>query len=342
MTDHRKQNEIASSYFEASDLAEREPQIVQEVSEATQFVPATLLGRSTFWGSDKIGAFHYSGEYKSQPAVLKVQGIKPATSEIFMLESFEANNHSQAIRPPRLYASIPWDDDKRYEALIMEDVQGEKVVSSPTNEKEVAQFFELYQDYQENCLQTPWLDKPTKPITEVMEQNFAKWQRASEEVYPNHPLRNPQDAGIISRVRAVLASGYKNVDSEFQHGHFSAVDLYKVKNQVVLLSNLYWSWRAPLYDAIFAYHWYIYRLANTVDNLSPADIDQHRELWLSKIEAIPQAQGERRPLLDLALLERATAGLLMDALTVEPQRPIAEYVVESTRQRVLELLEKLS
>jgi hypothetical protein len=341
MEEKRKQNNIASTYFESSDLAEREDSILAYVVESTGFKPVKLLGRSSFWGSHKIGAFHYAGEFEGKEAVLKVQGIKPTTSEIYMLNSFEHDNKSAILRPPYLYSSIPWDDAKRYEALIMEDVKGEKVISYPSDEREVTQFFELYQDYKKNCLQQPWIDKPEITISEGIEQNFAKWLKASEEVYPDHPHRKSEDAGIIKQAYGILVEGYKSVESEFQHGHFSADDLYKVEDKIVLLSNLYWSWRAPLYDAVFAYHWYIYTLANTVDGLTPEDIDNFRNLWLSKIETLPQTQGNNTKFLELALLERETAGLVMDALTVDPNKPISEYVVNSTRQRVLELIHKL-
>lgn len=341
MVNQYKQNEIANTYFDAPNLASREESIMVEIIAATGFQPVKLLGRSSFWGSQKIGAFHYAGQFEGKDVVLKVQGIKPNTSEIDMLQSFERVNKSSIIRPPYLYASIPWDDQKGYEALIMEDLKGNKVVSHPASEAEVAYFFEVYREYRKNCLQEPWVGRPEKSITESIQQNFSKWLQASEEIYANHPHRKPEDARIIQEAREILIQGYQGAEPEFQHGHFSADDLYKVEDKIVLLSNLYWSWRMPLYDAVFAYHWYIYRMANAVDGLIPADIETHRAMWLSKIAALPEAQGTNARLLDLALLERETAGLVMDALTVEPTRPIAEYVVSSTRDRIIRLMEKL-
>ena len=113
MEEQRKQNNIASTYFESSDLAEREDSILTDIAGNTGFKPGKLLGRSSFWGSDKIGAFHYVGEFEGKEAVLKVQGIKPTTSEIYMLNSFEQANKSAKLRPPYLYSSIPWNDKKK-------------------------------------------------------------------------------------------------------------------------------------------------------------------------------------------------------------------------------------
>jgi hypothetical protein len=100
-----------------------------------------------------------------------------------------------------------------------------------------------------------------------------------------------------------------------------------------LLSNLYWSWRPPLYDAVFGYHWYIYSLAQ-VEGITPEAVEAQRTLWLKHIKALPQAQGDNNKLLRLALLERAAAGLNLDALSVDPQKPITEYLVQATREQV--------
>ena len=110
----KKQNIMARKVLEKSDLAEREKQVVEELSRKTGFTPSKLLGRSAWWGSKHIGAFHYLGKFEEKEAVLKVQGVKPETSEIHMINSFAEQNKSKIIRPPRLYITIPWDDKKRY------------------------------------------------------------------------------------------------------------------------------------------------------------------------------------------------------------------------------------
>lgn len=337
-----KQNQISDTYFQETDLAEREGVIVAEVEQRTGFVAGKLLGRSSFWGSEKIGAFHYAGTFQGKDAVLKVQGIKPTTSEIVMLQSFAQSNTSRIIRPPHLYAALPWDEEKRYEALVMEDVKGEKVVSCPAVESEVGRFFELYQDYSAHCVQKPWVVRPDMSIAAGIAHNFQKWTTAAEEVHKNNPHRQLEDVELAKQAQAVLVREYENVPLEFQHGHFSADDLYQVGEEIVLLSNLYWSWRPPLYDAVFAYHWYVYRMANAVDDVTPQQVEEHRELWLSHIRLLPQTQGTNARLLTLALLERETAGLVMDALTVDPVRPIAAYIMDSTRTRVQELIRELS
>ncbi|MCH7640721.1 hypothetical protein IID22_00775, partial [Patescibacteria group bacterium] len=237
-------------------------------------------------------------------------------------------------------ATLPWDDEKGYEALIMENVGNKTVVAVPTNIGEVDEFYELFAEYRKNCRNDPWLAKPKEGISKYTKANFEKWRRASYEIYPEHPYRLPEDEKLIDETVTLLVNGYKSVDWEFQHAHLSDSDFYKVGNQIVVLSNLYWSWRAPLYDTIFAYHWFMYHLADT--NITPEKVEKQRNLWLEKIRQLPQVQNkEGDGLLHLALLERAAAGLNLDALSIETDKHLAEYLVEATRDQVRRLIKEI-
>jgi hypothetical protein len=334
----KEQNEISHGYLKGSDLGEREQEVLEDASARTGFVATELVGRSAWWGSSEIGAFHYAGTYNGKKAVLKIQGVKPSTSEIYMIESFAKTNKSRIIRPPYLYTSLPWNEEKRYEALVLELIDGQKIVQTPATEDQVKRFFELYRDYRENCLDSPWTCKPDSTISAGIIDRFKKWREASFKIYPQHPLRKDSDIDLIDAAVKKLEAGYKGVEPEFMHGHFSEGDLYQVGEQVVVLSNLYWSWRQPLYDAIFGYHWFIYHL-NAVDRINPEEIEQQKAIWLSEVKALPQAQGkEGKRLLNLALLERAAAGLNLDGLSSNPDKQISAYLMESTRNQIRNLL----
>ena len=140
----KEQNEISHIFFKGSDLGEREQEVLEDVQQRTGFLPEKLLNRSSWWTSTEIGAFHYLGQYDGKKAVLKVQGVVPAISEVDMINSFAKTNRSRVIRPPYLYASLPWDEQKRYEALLLELVDGPRVVQSPTTQGEIQSFFALY------------------------------------------------------------------------------------------------------------------------------------------------------------------------------------------------------
>jgi hypothetical protein len=335
----KEQNEISHTFLQGSDLGKREQEVLADVEQRTGFIPEKLLSRSSWWTSTEIGAFHYLGQYCSKRVVLKIQGIRPAISEIDMISSFAKTNRSSIIRPPYLYASLPWDEEKRYEALLLELVDGPRVVQSPTTQGELQRFFALYEDYRANCLQSPWVEKPKTSIPTRIAENFVKWRQASAQLYPDHPFRKKEDHLLIDEAVVLLSQGYQDIEPEFQHGHFSVIDLYPVGDHVVLLSNLYWSWRPPLYDAVFGYHWHIYSLAN-VEGITPEAVETQRAIWLENIKALRQVQGGNNKLLILALLERAAAGLNLDALSVDPQQPITAYLVTATRDQVKQLISK--
>ena len=331
----KKQNEISHIYLQGSNLAQRKREVLKDASEKIGFVPDKIIGESNWWGSKEIGGFFCSGTYKNQKAVLKIQGVKTTVSEIYMIKAFRKANKSKLIRPPYLYASLPWNDEEKYEALVLEPVE-KRVVQTPTNKEELDRFFKAYADYHKNCLGNPWLEKPKDTIPQRISENFKIWRKASFKLYPAHPLRDSADKKLIDKAVEILKKGYENVDFEFQHGHFSESDLYEKDSQVILLSNLYWAWRPPLYDAVFGIHWFIYHLAE-VDNITPEIVEEQRKLWFEKIESLQRVKANQK-LYKLSLLERAAAGLNLDALSVDYKKPIAKYLVDKTRESVIHLI----
>ena len=95
-----------------------------------------------------------------------------------------------------------------------------------------------------------------------------------------------------------------------------------------------------MYDAVFGMHWFIYHLAE-VDDITSKTVEEQRKLWFKKIESLPRVKTHKK-LYKLALLERAAAGLNLDALSVGFNKPISEYLVEATRQQVINLIDELS
>ena len=57
---------------------------------------------------------------------------------------------------------------------------------------------------------------------------------------------------------------------------------------------------------------------------------------------MPQAQGDGQKLLNLALLERAAAGLNLDVLSADPEKPITKHLFEATRNQITKLLDEVS
>lgn len=329
-----KQNFVSAFYFNNSDLAERVEKILELVVKQTGFKIEKLVQKSSWWNSEKIGAIHYRGTYQQQPAILKIQGVEPATSEVAMIQSFAKQNQSSIIRPPQLYFSLPWNQELEFEAFIMEVVSKEKVVNLPAETGELEKFFALYGEYKKNCLNQPWLEKPTHSLAKQTAKNFTNWQKISAELHPHHPLKKETDQQLLEKGVKVLCDRLAEVNWQFMHGHLSTRDLHPADEQVILLSNLYWSWRQPFYDAVFGFHWYQYDLANSETDLET--LLAQRKNWKDYILAIiPQNEHDLK-LLNLAFLERNLAGLNLDGLLNKSDK--SEALMEFAREEIAQLL----
>lgn len=250
-----------NKHFESGvDITEVEKDLLDDIVSKTGFIPEEVIWRSSYWGTKQIGAVHYKGKYEGNKAVLKIQGANPDVSEAFMIEQFANQNRSKVVRPPKLFKVTPWSDDSGYEALIMEFVEGEKVLTSCKlqNNGKIREFLRYYQEYRQNCLPIkPWLPAPFKPD---WGRDLEKALATSQKVFPNHPYRKEEDEKLATQAYGALAEIYQDVPLEFVHGHFSVEDLIYQGDEVVLFSNLFWKWKFPFYDAVFGYHWFIYAL----------------------------------------------------------------------------------
>jgi len=327
-----------------SDISHQElEEILQGIAQTTGFLPEKNIFKSRYWGSERVGAAHYLGKYENKPAVLKIQGDKPAISEAWMIKQFNEQNRSQLIRPPSIYTVKPWGTLGEYEAIIMEHISGGKILLSKQlqDSKTLETFFKLYQEYRKNCLpQNPWLDRPEKPN---LHKIFDQLSEVSNTNYPDHPFRQENDKTLTSQALKLLTKIYDQADTEFVHGHFSAEDLAHQGDEIVLFSNLFWKWKYPLYDAVFAYHWAIFELAS-VPNITPGQVEEQRALWLNQILNLPQINQQKngQTLIKAALLERAIAGLVIDGLLMDKEKPISDYIHQSTRDQVRKLTNSLN
>lgn len=188
-----RQNEFTEGFSQNVDLRGREYEIVNQVHHDVNFQPGEIISRSTWWGSERVGAFQCAGTFEGKPAILKVQGAKPSASEIDAVEAVNAAASHAAMRAPYLYTSQRWDSAKGYETLIVERINSDKLIHLPTNKAEVRSFFELYANYSTKLKPTPWIDKPTEPYALTVRHNAKNQASISQENYPDHPLRQPDD-----------------------------------------------------------------------------------------------------------------------------------------------------
>ncbi len=336
-------NEITEKFFAADRFAQKEKEIAQEVLKKTGFIPQSVLWRSTFFGA-KLGAFHYAGQFEDKQAVLKVQGVKPETSEAEMITAFQTHNRSKVIRPPLLYLHLPWDEQAGYEVLVMEHAQGRKVVSSGqlSQEADLDHFFQLYQEYRRNCASHPWMDIPQGNFD--LASRYEKLRQIARELHPYpNPLSFSSDPQLVDQALEIVQDLWNKAGWVFCNRHVSVEDLVELPTgEVVLLSNLYWSYMPPLYDAVFGYHWFMLSLERKGD-LKMEEIETERQKWLAQILALPETKGydNGEVLVKAALLERACATLTVDGFVPDYRRHSTQHLVSSTRKFLTALVEDL-
>jgi hypothetical protein len=257
-----------------------------------------------------------------------------------MIQELSKVNTSKKVRAPELYDWMEWSDDRGYELLIMEYVSGRKLVGKPDTADQIKDFFDFLHEYQSHCINNPWLEAPIPSISETIRKSFLDWRTASDRLFPEHKLRESGDDRLINKAIKILMHGYEGVGFEFMHGHLSVNDVVVLDRELVMLSNLYWSWRVPFYDAVFAYHWNLLELAG-IESVKTSDVDRSRAWWMREMEKHVKAKSDDGlRLWQLALLERATVAITIDGLMMKPTK-LARYVMELRRREAWDLIKVL-
>jgi hypothetical protein len=252
-----QQNDVSRMRTLGLDLKNRKEEVLQEIIRLTSFIPDKNQLRQSEWSTTgKVGAIHLPGTLAGKRTVLKIQGTKPRVSESFMIDSFAKQNKSEIIRPPKIYKHLDWDEKKQYEALFLEEVEGPYVIDGhPAKEEELNEFFSLYEEYRKNCFTTPWVERP-QPFS--YKDVLSHWREAVKHNFEVDKLKEQDDEELFEKGASIIEENLSVENSEFMHGHFQPGDLIKTQSgEIVLFSNLFWSWRNPFYDAIFAYHWWL-------------------------------------------------------------------------------------
>ena len=240
-----------------------------------------------------------------------------------------------------MYTHIPWDNEKHFEALIIERARGNPViVNNPPEDEEIDKFFNLYEEYRANCRQTPWVAKPKKYS---YREHVDRWLSIVERQRSADKLGREEDWDLMEKGIGIVEEEIERVGLEFVHGHFTSGDLIQVnENEIVLFSNLFWGWRVPFYDAVFEYHWKTLWLEK-VKNLPPELVEKERKRWFDKVFTLSEMQSERGiRKINLALLERAVPALMVDRFFLDQNKESTKIVVEECRKELKRLIKNFS
>ena len=320
-------------FFKNIDLRPLEPEIIKTVEKQLNFKAEKVIWRSVY-NDQRVGAFHIKGvltENGGEKAVIvKIQGPKPAISEVEMIKQFEQQNKSKIIRAPKIYHYIHWNATKKYEVIVMEEIVGEYVLEhgKVSSADKIQEFYATLEEYKTHCITKPWLYEPKKHSYKKFFFQDLKTIRLERK---DHTLINATDEKLISHAVEKLDTLLVMEDLEFMHGHISVYDFIKYQNQVIIFSNLFWKYRWPLYDFVFGYMWQILELAHWEEKT----IIHQMRLWQKTMQGtkVVKKYGERA--LNIALLERHVAALNLDFFMVpndDDKKKIKTILIEEIKR----------
>lgn len=81
----------------------------------------------------------------------------------------------------------------------MEHVSGPKVLQDGELKtgKQIAAFFEVYEEYKRNCLNHPWLPKPQRKLSPGRDLKILAG--VAKKIKPDSPFRREDDLALVER-----------------------------------------------------------------------------------------------------------------------------------------------
>jgi hypothetical protein len=320
-----QQNDISKLFFDNDVSVELARKLMGQIVKAGAFKPADreAIHFSKWWdrNSEKVGAATLLGSYQGTPAVLKVQFVKPHTPEYVLIREFAKRARGMRIRPPRIFDIQEWGSHGPFEMTVME-IAPEPVIPADklALDGDIKVFFQAFREYRKVAVK-PFVQQPATLARDKVIESFHMWKIIRARL-DTQGIISSRYQKVIDEAINYLHEAYGDTTLSFCHGHFSARDVRAVGNEWVLLSNLYWSFRVPLYDLVFGWHWRRLELMGN-PSLGEAAISVEQPVWEKGMEKIVGEMGDRdsdvRRLYRLARLERAVAGLNLDLLTLAPE-----------------------
>ncbi len=305
-------NRITEKYFDQPNFADREKEVLDRIVAETGFVPEKEIFRGKIYDANKVGSLIYGGKYENNPAVLKIQGLKPEVDEIDIVNSFNAQNTSERVRLPRIYSGKKWNEQDEYGYLLQEQVGGTKIYQPPfASAAGMQDFVELYEEYRAECLHKPLFEKTPdeQNSLDFATRRVLKWSKIAES---KGDLTDPKKE-MLERFLAAAKDHLPSMSMDFMHGHLTYDDISKVSpDEYVLMSNLFWSYRPEYYDTTFHLWAGIKSVRDT--SVTIDQIEKYLQEWVEKyktVEAIKQDPDFERKF-NMNLVERCMGAVLVD------------------------------
>lgn len=301
-------NQIVERYPTHAGLTdERIGEIVREIFAETGFVRAQEVQRRMIYDPDKVWRVRIRGTFDGKPALLRVENLKLDVDEESIRAAFRRQTEDSRVRPPRTYATKPFDDDRGYAWSIDEFVDA-PVLFLPGMRpfRPARDFVRFYRELREAVTEPFW------PADVTDAEAFSRTQAATwSDLARSHDAeRIDRLAPTLDRLKERILSGMRGRVLSFMHPHLSGADVRVTRDgEYVVFANHFWSWRQPGYDVAFPIwgQW----LALRADHRNPESVCEITDAWLAVVVR------ELRPYVDpeavrTMLLNRLYGSLLLD------------------------------
>lgn len=307
-------NDVAGQYFSFTSpfTPDRSDRILEQIVAKTGFQTGELVFEGKLYDDTKIATRIFRGIYQNKPAMLKIQGIRLDIPEEILIEKFNAQNQSKIIRLPHLYLVEPFDIEKGYGCIIMEEVQAPKFYAKALAlENDRDEFARLYEDYRTKAITTPLFEQ-TEGDTDTLrhiESRIEKWISISAE----KGFLQDELVERVNHMQLLIHQEAPALKMVFMHGHLERNSILRIAEQeYVLLSNTFWSYRPEWYDTTFHLWEGIKGLRNV--SVSPEMVWHYVTDWLRTYQSLEllQTDPDFKRKYYFMLLERCIGALLLD------------------------------
>jgi hypothetical protein len=304
-------NQITEKYFDYNFRKEQADKIAKELFKKLKFIPEKNLFSGIIYDADKIGSLVIVGLWQGKKRVLKIQFLKPEFEESRIINLYKKNNRNKFISAPKIFKHEAWGSDRGYGYLIMEYLPGSPIYNSAlATNKEMAEFIKVYQYYRQS-IKRPFMDLDLIDSSSLVfvTQRINHWTKIA---YHKRQLTS-EDLARVEKFLIIAGRTLPDIKMRFSHGHFSKNDIHKInKNRYIVTSNLYWSYRPEVYDAVFNIWLDLKSLRDVGAKME--DIEKYIDKWYKQYNKIKYFQKDKyfKKKFYFMMLERIIGAILVD------------------------------
>ncbi|MEK7452756.1 MAG: hypothetical protein AAB614_00820 [Patescibacteria group bacterium] len=338
-------NKITEKYFTQDDFSQREADVLAQVTSETGFVVEKEIFRGMIYDKTKVGSLIYKGMLNGEPAVLKLQGLKPEVDEGKIVRHFTDQNKSNLIHVPIIYRHKPWSEERGYGYLITKYIDAPKIFEMPfASTEQMLDFARFYQEYRTSALTRSWIEPETKDSLVFTVHRVDHWRKISE--YKKR-INLKDYAPYLVRYYPLAVKHLSSIPMVFCHGHLTANDIYCLPDgSFVVLSNLFWSYRPQWYDLAFNIWSCLMHIRDT--DYTFEQLLEYISKWLAVYHTIPVVQQDKdfERKINALLLERTIGAILVDLgandfYEKEENKPYFKHLLNLHQQLFDHLVKKL-